>query len=124
MERRRELRFCVFQTRMPMPNRATATTGAAMAAAMTAGCMAGPLPPSCCGSCETSCGDASCVGLVGSGMSVEGASCSVVGSAETVRKGLNQLVADTKADELMIVTDVFDFSQRVRSLEITAQAAT
>ncbi len=51
-------------------------------------------------------------------------SCSVVGSAETVRKGLNQLVADTKADELMIVTDIFDFSQRVRSLEITAQAAT
>ena len=51
-------------------------------------------------------------------------SCSVVGSAETVRDGLNQLVADTKADELMIVTDVFDFGQRVRSLEITAQAAT
>ena len=51
-------------------------------------------------------------------------SCSVVGSAETVREGLNHLVADTKADELMIVTDIFDFSQRVRSLEITARAAT
>jgi luciferase family oxidoreductase group 1 len=51
-------------------------------------------------------------------------SCSVVGSAETVRDGLNQLVADTQADELMIVSDIFDFSERVRSLEITAQAAT
>lgn len=51
-------------------------------------------------------------------------SCSVVGSAETVRDGLNQLVADTKADELMIVSDLFDFNKRVRSLEITAQAAT
>lgn len=50
-------------------------------------------------------------------------SCSVVGGHETVRAGLNQLVADTGADELMIVSDIFDLSQRVRSLEITAQAA-
>ncbi|ANH09052.1 MAG TPA: LLM class flavin-dependent oxidoreductase [Shinella sp.] len=51
-------------------------------------------------------------------------SCSVVGSAETVRAGLKQLVADTGADELMIVSDIFDFGKRVRSLDITAQAAT
>ena len=51
-------------------------------------------------------------------------SCSVVGSAETVRDGLDQLVAGTQADELMIVSDIFDFGKRVRSLEITAQAAT
>lgn len=51
-------------------------------------------------------------------------SCSVVGSAETVRNGLNQLVADTKADELLIVSDIYDFSKRMRSLEITIQAAT
>ena len=51
-------------------------------------------------------------------------SCSIVGSAETVRNGLNQLVADTKADELLIVSDIFDFSKRMRSLEITIQAAT
>lgn len=51
-------------------------------------------------------------------------SCSVVGSMETVRAGLNQLVADTKADELMIVSDIFDISKRIRSLEIIAQAAT
>ncbi|MCJ8140116.1 LLM class flavin-dependent oxidoreductase [Falsirhodobacter halotolerans] len=50
-------------------------------------------------------------------------SCSVVGSAETIRDGLHQLVDVTKADELMIVADIFDFSRRVRSLEITAQAA-
>lgn len=51
-------------------------------------------------------------------------SCSIVGSAETVRNGLNQLVADTKADELLIVSDIFDLSKRLRSLEITIQAAT
>ncbi len=51
-------------------------------------------------------------------------SCSVVGSAETVRAGLNQLVADTNADELMIVSDIFDFGKRVRSIKIAAQAAT
>lgn len=50
--------------------------------------------------------------------------CSIVGSAETVRNGLNQLVSDTKADELLIVSDIFDLSKRVYSLEITAQAAT
>ena len=50
-------------------------------------------------------------------------SCSVIGSAETVRDGLNQLVLDTQADELMIVSDIFDFDKRVRSLEIIAQAA-
>lgn len=50
-------------------------------------------------------------------------SCSVVGSAETVRNGLNQLVADTKADELLIVSDIYDLDKRVRSLEITIQTA-
>lgn len=51
-------------------------------------------------------------------------SCSIVGDARTVRTGLTRLVADTGADELMIVSDIFDVSKRVRSLEITAQAAT
>jgi len=49
-------------------------------------------------------------------------SCSVIGSADTVRHGLTRLVADTQADELMIVSDIFDFDNRLRSLEITTHA--
>ena len=48
--------------------------------------------------------------------------CSVIGSAETVRQGLTQLIQDTGADELMIVSDIFDQDKRYRSLEITQQA--
>lgn len=47
--------------------------------------------------------------------------CSVIGSRETVRAGLNKLVAETGADELMIVCDVFDPAKRLKSLEIVAQ---
>lgn len=46
---------------------------------------------------------------------------SVVGSAETVRNGLLELVRLTKADELMIVTSIYDHSARVRSYEIVAE---
>lgn len=44
--------------------------------------------------------------------------CSVIGSRDTVRAGLNKLVAETGADELMIVCDVFDPAKRLKSLEI------
>jgi luciferase family oxidoreductase group 1 len=50
--------------------------------------------------------------------------CSVIGSRETVRSGLAKLVNETGADELMIVSDVFDLEKRLRSLEILAQAMT
>jgi alkanesulfonate monooxygenase SsuD/methylene tetrahydromethanopterin reductase-like flavin-dependent oxidoreductase (luciferase family) len=49
--------------------------------------------------------------------------CSVVGSVQTVRDGLGALVDRTKADELMVVSDVFDFERRLRSLERIAEAA-
>jgi luciferase family oxidoreductase group 1 len=49
--------------------------------------------------------------------------CSVVGSRDTVRAGLAGLVEETGADELMIVSDVFDFGKRLKSLELIAQAA-
>ncbi|HEX5888637.1 MAG TPA: LLM class flavin-dependent oxidoreductase, partial [Pyrinomonadaceae bacterium] len=42
---------------------------------------------------------------------------SIVGSGETVRKGLEEFVALTKADELMIVTSLYDHAARVRSYE-------
>jgi luciferase family oxidoreductase group 1 len=49
--------------------------------------------------------------------------CSVVGSVDTVRQGLETLVDRTKADELIVVSDVFDFGQRLRSFELIAEAA-
>lgn len=45
---------------------------------------------------------------------------SIVGSPETVRGGLEDFVAATKADELMIVTSLYDHAARVRSYEIVA----
>jgi len=49
--------------------------------------------------------------------------CSVIGSVETVRHGLAALVARTRADELIVVSDVYDFDTRLRSFELIAQAA-
>jgi luciferase family oxidoreductase group 1 len=48
---------------------------------------------------------------------------SIVGSPETVRRGLENLVASTNADELMIVSGVYDHAARVRSYEIVAEMA-
>ncbi|QRP44481.1 LLM class flavin-dependent oxidoreductase [Amycolatopsis sp. FDAARGOS 1241] len=45
---------------------------------------------------------------------------SVIGSPETVRKGLEQLLADSGADELMITTQVHGHEDRVRSYELVA----
>ena len=45
---------------------------------------------------------------------------SVIGSASTVKKGLEDLIAETGADELIIVSDVFDPELRHRSFEIVA----
>lgn len=44
----------------------------------------------------------------------------IVGSPETVRKGLESLLADTDADELMITTQVYDHADRKRSYELVA----
>ncbi|HEY0873571.1 MAG TPA: LLM class flavin-dependent oxidoreductase [Vicinamibacterales bacterium] len=49
--------------------------------------------------------------------------CSVVGSVDTVRQGLQAFVDRTKADELIVVSDVFDFERRLRSFELIAEAA-
>ena len=45
---------------------------------------------------------------------------SIVGSAQTVKRELESFVALTKADELMIVTSIYDHDARVRSYEIVA----
>lgn len=47
---------------------------------------------------------------------------SVVGSAPTVRAGLDAFVAETGVDELMIVSDVYDHQARLRSIELIAEA--
>jgi alkanesulfonate monooxygenase SsuD/methylene tetrahydromethanopterin reductase-like flavin-dependent oxidoreductase (luciferase family) len=48
---------------------------------------------------------------------------SIVGSPETVRRGLENFVASTNADELMIVSGVYDHLARIRSYEIVAEIA-
>ena len=47
--------------------------------------------------------------------------CSVVGSPEMVRAGVVEFAERTGADEVMIVTHVFDHAARLRSLELTAE---
>ncbi|HBP30060.1 MAG: LLM class flavin-dependent oxidoreductase [Advenella sp.] len=47
---------------------------------------------------------------------------SVVGSADTVRTGLQAFIAETSADELMIVSDLYDHQARLRSVELIAEA--
>lgn len=47
---------------------------------------------------------------------------SIIGSPETVRAGIAALVAETGADELMIVSDVYDREARRRSLALIAAA--
>jgi luciferase family oxidoreductase group 1 len=46
----------------------------------------------------------------------------IYGSPETVRAGINALVAETGADELMVVSDVYDHPARLRSFELIAAA--
>lgn len=48
---------------------------------------------------------------------------SIVGSSETVRAGINALVKETAADELIVVSDVYDHPTRLRSFEMIAGAA-
>ncbi|MRX52193.1 MsnO8 family LLM class oxidoreductase [Paracoccus sp. S-4012] len=47
----------------------------------------------------------------------------IVGSPETVREGIAALVAETRADEVIVVSDIYDHAKRLRSLEIIADAA-
>ncbi|CAN5244104.1 LLM class flavin-dependent oxidoreductase [soil metagenome] len=44
----------------------------------------------------------------------------VIGGPETVERGLNSLLNRTDADELIVVSDFFDFQERLNSYEILA----
>jgi alkanesulfonate monooxygenase SsuD/methylene tetrahydromethanopterin reductase-like flavin-dependent oxidoreductase (luciferase family) len=48
---------------------------------------------------------------------------SIVGSPDSVRSGIDALVAETGADELMIVSDVYDHAARLSSFELIAGPA-
>jgi luciferase family oxidoreductase group 1 len=45
---------------------------------------------------------------------------SIIGSPQVVREGIGALVAETGADELIIVSDVYDHAARLRSFELIA----
>ncbi|MBB6469717.1 luciferase family oxidoreductase group 1 [Aminobacter lissarensis] len=47
--------------------------------------------------------------------------CAVVGSPDTVRRGVEAFIARTGADELMVTAQVFDHAARKRSYEILAE---
>jgi luciferase family oxidoreductase group 1 len=46
---------------------------------------------------------------------------SIIGSPATVRAGMEAVVAETGADELMIVSDIYDHATRLRSFELIAE---
>lgn len=46
----------------------------------------------------------------------------IIGSPATVRAGIKALVEETGADELIVVSDVFDHEKRLRSFELIAEA--
>ena len=48
---------------------------------------------------------------------------SIVGSPETVRRGLADLAGETGADEIMLVSDVYDHATRLKSIALIAEAA-
>jgi luciferase family oxidoreductase group 1 len=47
----------------------------------------------------------------------------IVGSSETVKAGLEKLVTETGADEVIVVTDTYEHEDRLRSYERVAEAA-
>jgi alkanesulfonate monooxygenase SsuD/methylene tetrahydromethanopterin reductase-like flavin-dependent oxidoreductase (luciferase family) len=49
-------------------------------------------------------------------------SVAVIGGPEKVQGKLEQLLRETKADELIFTSDLYDHAQRLRSFEIAADA--
>lgn len=48
---------------------------------------------------------------------------SIIGGPDTVRTGMQALAERTAADELMVVSDVYDFGHRLRSFRMIAEVA-
>jgi len=49
-------------------------------------------------------------------------SCSAIGSPETAGRQLREFAARTKADELIVTSQIYDFKARIRSFELLAEA--
>jgi luciferase family oxidoreductase group 1 len=49
-------------------------------------------------------------------------SCSAVGKLETITREMSDFIEQTGADELMLVSSIFDHQKRLRSFELAAQA--
>ena len=47
----------------------------------------------------------------------------VVGAEERLRDGFQQILDATRADELIVVSDAYDFADRLRSFDVIARAA-
>jgi len=47
----------------------------------------------------------------------------IVGSEETVKASLEKLISETMADEVIVVTDTYEHSDRLRSYELVAEIA-
>ena len=47
--------------------------------------------------------------------------CAIVGGPDTVRRGLDDFIDRTGADELMVTANIFDHARRKRSFEIVAK---
>lgn len=47
--------------------------------------------------------------------------CAVIGSRETVRKGIAEFIQRHRPDELMLTANIFDHAKRLRSFEIAAE---
>jgi luciferase family oxidoreductase group 1 len=58
----------------------------------------------------------------GAAMLADSLSCAIVGDIATVRQGLDDFIARTGADELMVTSNVFDHAKRKRSFAIVAEA--
>jgi luciferase family oxidoreductase group 1 len=63
------------------------------------------------------------VGPAERAMLAEALACAVVGSPETVQRGLEAFSARTGADELMLTAQVYDHAARLRSFELVAELA-
>jgi luciferase family oxidoreductase group 1 len=57
----------------------------------------------------------------GAAMLADALSCAIVGGPDTVRRGLDDFVRRTGADELMVTANIFDHTKRKRSFEIVAE---
>jgi alkanesulfonate monooxygenase SsuD/methylene tetrahydromethanopterin reductase-like flavin-dependent oxidoreductase (luciferase family) len=49
-------------------------------------------------------------------------SVAAIGAPETIRRQLEQLLRETKADELIFTSDLYDHALRLKSFEIAANA--